>query len=84
MWPPGFALRANFACVAGLGFGDLARHGFDFGDVLRVGLTVMLTGDADVGQMGVDGLAAEQHAEVFRDGAVGSRVIQDRLCKRMR
>jgi hypothetical protein len=47
-------------CVTALGLGRITRHGFDFGDVLLAGLTVMLTVRSDFGQVGVDVAAAEQ------------------------
>ena len=58
-------------CEAGLGFGNFTRQGFDFGDVLRMSLAVTLTRRTDLRRMGVDVAAAEQHAEVSGDGAVG-------------
>ena len=58
-------------CVTTPGLGHFTRQGFDFGDVLRMSLTVLLTGGAGVGQVGVDVAAAEQHAEVIGDGAAG-------------
>ena len=43
-----------------------------------MGLTVLLTGESDMGEVGVDIATGEQHAEVSGDGAKESPLDEDR------
>lgn len=60
-----------------LGLGHFNGHGFDFSDVLRMGLAVKRTVCADAGDVRLDGLRCQQYAEVIRDDAAGRFEVED-------
>lgn len=56
------------------GFGDFARHRFDFSNIFWMGVSVLFAVGTDVGEVRLDVLAGEQNKEAQQAGA---RLIRD-------